>query len=312
MRKTSILLVISALFFLNIKNIYSIENKILLKVNNEIITSIDVFKESNYLIAINSDVSQMSKEEVYKISINSLIRQKIKKLEILKNIPEGEINVDEKYLEQLTLKSINNLGFKNKNDFIDHLKKFNLDISFFKDKISTESLWNELVFQKFSKKVNIDEEKLRKKIINENNKIIKSYLLSEIVFKISASENIDKKFENIKKDIIEKGFSSAVLLHSISNTTNNKGNLGWISDGSLNKKIRDSINTINVGDFTEPMPIPGGFLILKLEDVRKSKNEYDIEKKLNELIRYNTNQQLNQLSNIYYDKVKREITINEL
>ena len=88
--------------------------------------------------------------------------------------------------------------------------------------------------------------------------------------------------------------------------------MGWITDASLNKKIKDKIRLLNVGKFTDPIIIPGGFLILKLENIKEVQNTYDIENKLDELIRYTTNQQLNQLSNIYYDKVKKEVTINEL
>lgn len=312
MKKISTLLLIYIFLCFAPAYVFSIENKILLKVNNEIITSIDVLNEANYLMAMNKNINKMSKDDVYKISINTLLRQRIKKIEVLKNISEDEINLDTEYLEKLIISTYENLGFKKREDFINHLKKFDLDILFVKEKISIESLWNELVFKKFSSRVLIDKQKLRKKVINDNNKKIKSYLLSEIVFKITANEKINQKFDIIKKDIIQKGFPSAVLLHSISDTSKNQGNLGWITDASLNKKIKDKIRLLNVGKFTDPIIIPGGFLILKLENIKEVQNTYDIENKLDELIRYTTNQQLNQLSNIYYDKVKKEVTINEL
>lgn len=293
-------------------NANSIENKILLKIDNEIITTIDVFKETNYLKAINSKINEMQKEDIYNISINSLIKQKIKKIEVQKNISNNNFDYDEAYLNELVKNTYKKKGFKNIEDFNKHLKLYEVDMTDIKDRISLESLWNELIYKKFSKKVIIDKAKLREKIIEDNDRQIKSFLISEIVFKILENKNINETFELIQKDIDEKGFSNSALLHSISNSAINGGDLGWIVERSLNPKIKDKINKLKVGSYTDPITIPGGFLILKLNEVKKDKIKYDIDKKLNELIRITTNQQLNQLSNIYFDKIKKEIKIEKL
>ena len=308
--KILIILILFKLGFL--VNAVSIENKILLKIDNEIITSIDVFNETNYLIAINKKINEMNEKEIYKISIKSLIKEKIKKIEIQKNISSNNITIDELYLSELIKNTYQRLGFKNLDDFTSHLSNYGIEIEEIKDKISTESLWNELIYKKFSNKVIIDKAKLKKKVIEDNDKEIKSFLLSELVFNISENQNINQKFELIKKDINEKGFSNAVLLHSISNSAVSSGDLGWIAERSLNTKIKSKISNLEIGNYSEPIIIPGGFLILKLNNIRKDKKVYDVNKKLNELIRVTTNQQLNQLSNIYFDKVKKEIKIDEL
>ena len=308
--------IIRILFILFISCIFndakSIENKILLKIDNKIITTIDVFKETNYLKALNSNINEMEKEEIYNISINSLIKEKIKKIEIKKNTINNNFDFDDVYLNELLKNTYKKMGFKNLEDFNKHLKIHELEITYIKDKISIESLWNELIYKKFSKKVIIDKIKLKEKVIEDNDKEISSYLISEIVFKISENKDLNQTFELIKKDISEKGFHNAALLHSISNSAINGGDLGWIIDRSLNSKIKSKINKLEVKDYTDPITIPGGFLILKLNDIKKEKIKYDIDKKLNELIRLSTNQQLNQLSNIYFDKVKKEIKIEKL
>tara|TARA_A100001015_G_scaffold39726_1_gene43591 strand:+ start:8353 stop:9291 length:939 start_codon:yes stop_codon:yes gene_type:complete len=290
----------------------SIENKILLKIDNEIITSIDVYNETKYLLAINEKINEMNQEDVYKISINYLIKEKIKKIEIQKNISDKNVEIDESYVDQLIENTYKGKGFQNLKDFKLHLNKHGVKISEIKDKIKIESLWNQLIYSKFSKKVKIDRDKLKSKIIEDNDKEIRFFLLSEIFFKISNNQNLDQKFNLVKKDIKEKGFRSAVLLHSISDTAVNSGDLGWIAERSLNPKIRDKISILKVGNFTDPIIIPGGFLILKLNEIKIEKKKYNIEKKIDELIRISTNQQLNRLSNIYYDKVKKEIKIDEL
>ena len=117
-------------------NASSIENKILLKIDNEIITTIDVFKETNYLMALNSKISEMEKDDIYNISINSLIREKIKKIEIKKNTSKNNFDFDEVYLNGLIKNTYQKMGFKNLEDFNKHLKIHELEITYIKDKIS--------------------------------------------------------------------------------------------------------------------------------------------------------------------------------
>ncbi len=290
----------------------SIENKILLKIDNKIITSIDVFNETKYLMAINEKINQMKQEDIYKISLNYLIKERIKKIEIEKNISRNKLDVNENYLNELIKNSYIRKGFENIDDYKNHLAQYEITISQIRNKILNETLWNELIYKKFSQKVVINKTKLKNKIIEDNDKEIKSFFLSEIVFKTSKTQNLNQKFDIIKKDINEKGFSNAALLHSISNSSVNGGDLGWISERSLNPKIENKIKNLKIGNFTDPIIIPGGFLILKLKELKNEKNKYNVEKKLNELIRISTNQQLNQLSNIYFDKIKKETNISEL
>tara|TARA_B100000902_G_scaffold305362_1_gene293793 strand:+ start:4432 stop:5370 length:939 start_codon:yes stop_codon:yes gene_type:complete len=304
---------IAVLFNLNILiDAYSLENKILLKIDNQIITSIDVYNETKYLLSMNEKFNEMKQEDIYKISINYLIREKIKKIEIQKNISDKLIEVDEDYINQLIESTYKRKGYQNLKDFKLHLDKYGVKITDIKEKINIESLWNELIYKKFSNKVRIDRNELENKVMKDNNKLVNFFLLSEIFFKQSDSQSLDQKFNLIKKDINEKGFTKAVLIHSISDTAVNGGDLGWIAETSLSPKIKNEITKLKVGNFTDPIIIPGGFLILKLNESKSEKKEYDVEKKVNELIRLSTNQQLNRLSNIYYDKIKKEIKIDEL
>jgi len=267
--------ILRILFILLIMNSFqvasSIENKILLKIDNEIITTIDVFKETKYLMAINNKINEMTKEDIYNISINSLIREKIKKIEIQRNTSNKNIDFDEMYLNELVKNTYKKKGFKNLENFKNHLKTYQIEVADIKNKISIESLWNELIYKKFSKKVIIDKTKLKEKVIEDNDKEIKSFLISEIVFKKSENKNLNQTFELIKKDINEKGFYNAALLHSISESAINGGDLGWIVDRSLNPKIKNKINKLEIKKYTNPITIPGGFLILKLNDIKKKK-----------------------------------------
>ena len=309
LKKKLVFLIISIISFFPI-NLFSTENKILLKIDNEIITSVDVLNEINFISTVNKNTDKISKEELYKISLNSLIKERIKKVEILRNYKSVE--VEQTFMKELITSSFQKLGFKDLESFKIHLDNNSISFENFKNKIAIDSLWNEIIFFKFQKKIKIDKNNLRKQIIKKKDKEIKSYLLSEIVFNIDEQLSLEVKYNQIIEDILEKGFDNAALIHSISNTSNSGGDLGWIDENSLNSKLQKTISKLNIGEITEPIIIKGGFLILKLNDTKKIKNEINVEVELKKLIAKETNQQLNQFSNIYFNKVKKEIKINEI
>ena len=304
------ILIFLVFFYITITNALSLENKILIKVDNEIITTVDVLNESKYIKAMNKGLEDINENDLWKISINSITNEKIRMVEILNHI--DEIKVKDENLKFVMESIYKKLGFKELEEFKNYLKLKNVEYGFLKKKVEIESLWNELVYAKYFDKVFIDKENLLKKIKNENKETIKSYLLSEIVFDIADDVSLDQKFKLIENEIKKSGFESAAFSFSISNSSKSGGNIGWVNEDTINQKLKNEIKKIELGQYTKPIVIPGGVLILKLEDIKEIKNEIDIDSKLNELIRYSTNEQLNQFSNIYFNKVKKNIKINEL
>jgi len=299
------------LIFLNFNNIFSFENKILIKIDNDIITTIDLYNESNYLLALNQDLKNLDKNSIFEITKNSLIKDTIKSKELRKNFKN--LKVEEKILNQIIVSIYKNKNFDNYNSFIDYLNKFDVSIEYIKNKISIELLWNNLIAEKFNKNVVIDKEKIKNDLQKNLNKNSKDYLLSEIIFDVTNSKNYEKKVETIESDINQKGFLNAVLIHSISNSaSNSNGDIGWVNENSLNVRIKKEVDDLKIGDHTKPIKIPGGFLILKINDIRMVENQMiDLDKKVNEVINLERNDQLNNYSNIYFNKVKKEIKINE-
>jgi len=295
----------------NFNFVYSFENKILLKVNNELITTIDIYNETNYLIALNQDLKNLEKNKIFEIAKNSLIKEKIKIKEILKYT--NKLTLEEKYLNRYIETIYQNQNLINIDQFINYLNNQDEIIKFLKKKISIEIIWNELIISKFSNKIQINDKKIKDDLIKNFSKKSKEYFLSEIFFNIPLNASIETKTKLIETDIIEKGFKNAVLIHSVSNSsTKNSGEIGWFDENSLNKNIRDSLNNLNIDDHTKPITVPGGFLILKINDIRfvESKN-FDLDKELNEIISLRRNEQLNNYSNIYFNKIKKESIINE-
>ncbi len=303
-----LLLYIILIFFLN-TNAFSLENKILLKVDNEIITSVDVFLEIQYLTAINKDIEKLKKEKIFEIAKNSLIRRKIKDKEIRKY--SNNFKIDPSYVDKIINSNALNLGFNSLSEFKKHLKNFGLSTENLKSRILNEILWNELVVNKYSSKLVINKNKIQSEI-ESNNKKSKSYLLSEIIFDLPRGSKIDERYKNIKEEISKNGFENASLIYSISDTSSTGGKLGWIKEISLNKLIKEKIRNTKKGQYTQPIKIPGGFLILKVNDVKVNIEKLDKIKELEKRIREEKNQQLNQYSLIYFNKVKKDTKINEL
>ena len=304
--KTIIISVIFSIIFFSIS--LSIENKILFKVNNEIITSIDILTELKYLGIINKDLKKTTNNQAFEIVKRSLIREKIKEIELKKLLKE--IEVEEKFLNNLLINYFKSINIKTISEFEKFFISQDIDPNLIKKKISIEILWNQFIYSKFKQNVKID----RKSIQNElsNNVIKKEFLLSEILFNINENEKLNDKIVLLKKEINEKGFSQTALSYSISDTSNKGGKLGWVSETIMNQKIKNELKKIKVGDHTNPMVIPGGFLIIKIKDIREVDNSSDLNDEIEKIIKDKTNEQLNQFSNIYFNKIKKDMVINEL
>ena len=297
------------IFFLFENNkVNAVENKILLKINNNIITSVDIFNEVNYLALSNKNFKELENIKTFQIAKNSLIKQNIQEIEILKNFKE--LKIDEKYSNNLIKNYYENLGFDSYEDFLKYIKLNNVDINIIKKKITIEVLWNQLIYRKFSSNVRIDKEEIKKNL--SKNEKINEYLLSEIVFSTEKKGDLNIKLKEIKNTIKSEGFAKAALEHSISDTAKNSGELGWVKENFISKKIKQELKKLKVNEYTNPIKVPGGFLILKINDLKEINKQIDLEKETNLIVRKQTNDQLNQFSNIYFNKIKKNIKINEI
>ena len=285
----------------------SFENKILLKVNNEIITSLDILNELEYLQIINEEFKNIKKDEAFKISKNSIIREKIKEIEIKRLIKE--IKIEDKIFENLLFNYFREFEIKSITEFENFFLDRDIDPNEIKKKITIEFFWNQLIYNKYQSNVKINKQL----IIDDLKKNDKQseFLLAEILFNVNERENFKDKVNLINKSIRKIDFSQTALAYSISNTANKGGKLGWVAESVLSEKIFKELKNLKIGEHTNPILVPGGFLILKLLDLRKISKEFDLDKEVKRIVRKKTNQQLNRFSNIYFNKIKKDIIINE-
>jgi len=286
----------------------AIESKIIHNIGNEIITNIDIKREFKYLVALNNSLKELSNEKILNISNESIIREKIKKIEILKNFKE--IKLDDDYYNVLLKNIYSRLNIGSINEFELYLKDYDLTINDIKTKITIDALWNELIIQKYKAQISINENEIRKDILMNSKIQSKEYQLSEIIFEVENKEEIEKKYKEIVKSINEIGFENTAATYSFSDSAKIGGDIGWINENSLNDNIKTNINSLEVGGFTKPIVLSNGILILKLINTKNLDTTVDIENELKKIINYERNRQLNQYSKIYYNKIKKNLDFN--
>ena len=302
------------IFFFIIKNnqLLAIEEiKIILKVENEIITNVDLLNEKNFLIALNNEMLNLPKKKSLLFAKNFIVSEKIKKNEINKYFnKEYKYEISEKRLKDLS----NKIGLNSTEELKEYFLKFNLNLSFVEEKIKTEDMWNKLIYNKYKNQINVDVNELKNRLkieIKNSNNIVTKYNISEIQFNLNVEESLEQKYNQIINSINNDGFKIASNLYSISETSKFGGKIGWINQTSMSRSILDVLEKLNIGEITKPIKIRNLFLILKIEDKKESKIKIDFDKELKKLINFETNKQFNQFSLIYLNKIKQNIFISD-
>ena len=306
-----ILSLILFLIFFNYQKIHSVENKILLKIDNDIITTFDIYEEIKFLKLFNPQLNNLSENEIFEISKNSILKDRIKRIEILKFVKE--IKVDDRFLVKLIKNRYSEIGLNSLDSFENYLSNNNLDVDKVKEKISTELIWNDIIFQKFNSKVSVNREEIKRNILeNPQKKTQEKLLLSEITFNVDKKVDFEKKSKKIFDDIEKTGFKNAALIHSESSTASNGGLIGWVKFDNINNSIKTEISNLNIGQYSKPVRTSSGFIIVKIEDKKVDKIDINLNREIEEMIKFKTNEQLDQFSNIYFNKIKKDLTIHEL
>lgn len=294
-------------FFVNF-NALSKENvHIVYEIGGEIITNVDIKNEKNYLFIINPQLKSLNEAQLKEISKQSIIKEKIKKKEIIKYFKLDQTDL---YLNELINNLYLKLGFQNEESFNQYLSTFDLNLNNIKKKFEVETFWNRLIFEKYKNQININESFITSKMnIEKEKESEKQYKLLEIVIK--NNKNVANEIEKIKKSIEEVGFKNTASLYSVSDSSKLGGDIGWINESSLSTKILKELNNIKIGDFVKPINIGKNYLILKIENIKSKIIEVDKNKKIEEIIRFEKNRQLEQFSNIYFNQIKINTNINE-
>ena len=310
MRKLKIISILILFTIINTNSFSSERAFIVYNINDELITNIDLEKEANYLTALNNQLKNLDKKQIIGIAEESIIRETIKKIEVNKYFNLANKNpIVENYIKNFYLR----LGLENEEEFKVYLRNNDLTIDFVKKKIQIEITWNKLIYEKFKNQVMIDKNAIRKEAqSNKNENKEKLYLLSEIVFEIKNKDDLDKKKSDINKSIKEIGFKNSANIFSVADSSKFGGQIDWIAEKQISKKIFTEINNLEIGEYTNPIQTGSSFLILKVNDIKYEERKINIDQEILNKIDIETDRQLQQYSKIYYNKIKINTNIDEL
>ena len=282
---------------------------IVVSIDQKIITNYDIQNEANYLQILNPDLKQLDKENILKLSKESLVREIIKKNEVEKVF---DFSLENPFVNEYLKNLYTKLNFTNENEFNDYIVNFSdYSLDDIKQKLKIEIAWNELIYLKYKNQINIDKENLKIKINQLSDKTIKEYKLSEIVFMKRKNENLQDLISLIKSNIKEIGFNNTANIYSISESAKFGGNIGWIDENNLTDKLVGSLEKISIGQHTDVIQLGNNFIIIKIDEIKETNSPIDKNKELEKMIKFETNKQLNQFSRIFFDKSKINYNINE-
>ena len=310
MPKVKFILFLFLLLIISFKSSTAENFYIVYKVNNEIITNSDIEKEYRYLVSLNNQLKNLEKQKIIELSKESALREKIKKIELIKYFDLKTININiDNYLENF----YRNLSIKNKKEFEEYLQSNKISLNYIQKKIEIEILWNQLIYDRYIGQINIDRNQLKEKVKKLiSTKKQKKYSLSEILFDKENNSNFEKKLENINQSINEIGFKNTANIYSISDSSKFGGKIGWIEEQKLSTKILEQLKALEVGQYTSPVQVGSSFLILKIEEIKYENAIINEDEELNKMIQFETSKQLDQFSKIFYGKIKINSFINEL
>lgn len=299
---------ITLLFFFITTNLFA-GSKIVISliINNEPITNLDVIEEANYLTALNPSIKNLNKREILSIAENSLIREKVKEQELIKHF---DLNEENKYIDNILKNIFLNLNVNNKEELKNYLSNYNIDINDLIYKFNIEAKWNELIFNLYSSKLDINYKELEDRLKKENKEMVDVFLISEILFNIEKKSELENIYSKIKTHINNNNFEDAAKIYSLSNTAQLGGKVGWVNKNNLSSSIIKQIENLKINQISRPISIPGGYLILKILDKKKEKpQEKNFEDELKKLINLEKERKLNQFSIIHFNKIKKRTEI---
>jgi peptidyl-prolyl cis-trans isomerase SurA len=283
--------------------------QIVMKIDNEIVTSYDIEQEVNYLVALNSQLKEVNLSQLKQIAKRSITKEIIRKNEILKY---KQLDIKNSNIDPVLNSLARNLNFSNQLEFVEYLKKFNVSLDDLKNKILIENEWKALIYSRYIKSVRIDKNELNnqlEKIIN--NEFQFEYDLSEIIFEKQNNISLEELTNNIQESIKNIGFQNTANLYSISDSSKIGGKIGWVKSNNLAKPILEAIQDLKENEFSQPIQIGNNFLILKMNKIKKTSLKINKDKELEKMIVNETTKQLNKYSNIFYNKIKLNSKIYE-
>ena len=287
----------------------STKNKIIANIDSQIVSSYELKnKVKTILFLANQDINQENINMIKQKAMQELIAYKLKKNEIIKfDIKANNILQTNNYLKNLSSK------YKTDINGIKRIFKNNsIDFDIYLDEIETEFNWQKLIFQKFRNKIVLDENEIDAELNNilKTQSVLQEYKLAEIELSLKNNSEDKSTILKVNNEIKEFGFEKTAIKYSISTSSSNGGDIGWINSKSLSEKILSLLSKMKIGDVSQPIFQTDRAIILKLLDEKKLNIDNASLNELREkIIKEKKNQLLSLYSNNYLSKIRNNALI---
>ena len=284
-----------------------IKDSLFATIGNKAITYSDIINEIKILLILNNQTfSDEKREQIESAAIQSTIKRNIKKIEIDKY---SNLNFNQKDLDGEVKKTANKLNM-NVETFKNTLEINGIEFSNFTERFKIDLQWNGLIFQLYKDRLTINLEEIEEQLkLIQKKKEIHEYLISEIIIKRVAKENLESKIKEVMNKIKTEGFEKVAMELSISDTSMNGGELGWVNENVISEKFKFKIINTPLGNISEPILMTNGILFFKVRDKRSFEKFVDIEEMKNHLVSNEKTKILNMHSKSHYDNLRRSVAI---
>ena len=305
--KKIIYLIIPFLLFSN--NLQGeIKDGLFATVGNKAITESDIVKEIKTILILSDQPYNAEKRDTLQsVAVRESVKRNIKKIEIEKynnlSYNESDLSKELIFLAEQSNSDIDTLKLK--------FAQNGIDFSNVIENIKTELLWNSLIFQIYKDRLNINLSEVEEQLKSlSKKKDLNEYLISEIIIKPVTKDKLNSEINKIKEEIKIQGFEKIAMEKSISDSSINGGDLGWVNQNVISEEFESKIINTAIGQISEPVLLPEGIVFFKVRDKRVSKKNIDLVQARQQIINSEKTKILNMYSLSHYDTLRRTIAIN--
>ena len=306
LKKITLLIII---FLFASSNLHGeIKDGLFATVGNKAITESDIVKEIKTILILSDQPYSIEKREVLQsVAVRETVKRNIKKIEIAKynNISYNEADLSREliFIAEKANADIETLKIK--------FSQNGINFSDVIENIKTELKWNSLIYQLYNKRLNINLDEVEEQLKNlSDKKNVNEYLISEIIIKPVSKDELNSEISKINEEIKNYGFEKVAMEKSISDSSINGGDLGWVSENLISDEFRSKIINTKIGEISDPVLLPEGIVLFKVRDKKTSEKVVNLEDARRQIIDSEKKKILNMYSLSHYDTLRRTIAIN--
>ena len=306
LKKITLLIII---FLFASSNLHGeIKDGLFATVGNKAITESDIVKEIKTILILSDQPYSIEKREMLQsVAVRETVKRNIKKIEIAKynNISYNEADLSREliFIAEKANADIGTLKIK--------FSQNGINFSDVIENIKTELKWNSLIYQLYNTRLNVNLDEVEEQLKSlSDKKNVNEYLISEIIIKPVSKDELNSEISKINEEIKNYGFEKVAMEKSISDSSINGGDLGWISENLISDEFRSKIINTTIGEISDPVILPEGIVLFKVRDKKTSEKVVNLQDARRQIIDSEKKKILNMYSLSHYDTLRRTIAIN--